>query len=113
MTWHSACGRRSCLSPPISPVMCATVTAVVWTPIGCQSARHGALLKTSSPTPNWTQVPETEHDPRPQAIIVAHSMGTLVAQYFLECMAGADVTLTHVAVGPPFRGSVLGMFLFP
>ncbi len=47
--------------------------------------------------------------PRPQAIIVAHSMGTLVAQYFLECMPGADVTLMHVAVGPPFRGSVLGM----
>jgi len=46
----------------------------------------------------------------PQAIIVAHSMGTLVAQYFLECMPGADVTLMHVAVGPPFRGSVLGTF---
>ena len=44
----------------------------------------------------------------PQAIIVAHSMGTLVAQYFLECMGGADVSLMHVAVGPPFRGSVLG-----
>ena len=39
---------------------------------------------------------------------MAHSMGTLVAQYFLECMPGADVTLMHVAVGPPFRGSVLG-----
>lgn len=48
-----------------------------------------------------------------QAIIVSHSMGTLVARYFLECMGGADVSLMHVAIGPPFKGAVMGTFARP
>ncbi len=32
-------------------------------------------------------------------------MGNLVARYFLERMRGADVSLMHVAVAPPFQGA--------
>ena len=41
--------------------------------------------------------------PCSQAIIIGHSMGNLVARYFLERMGGADVSLMHVAVAPPFK----------
>ncbi len=40
---------------------------------------------------------------RSQAIIIGHSMGNLVARYFLERMGGTDVSLMHVAVAPPFK----------
>ena len=39
-------------------------------------------------------------------ILVTHSMGGLVARYFLECLGGAQETRMLVTFGTPFRGSI-------
>jgi pimeloyl-ACP methyl ester carboxylesterase len=39
-------------------------------------------------------------------VIVGHSMGGLIARYFLECLDGWRNTRTLVSFGTPFRGSV-------
>ena len=45
------------------------------------------------------------HAGRNQAIIVAHSMGNLIARYFLEYSYGDFYTQAHIAVAPPFLGA--------
>jgi pimeloyl-ACP methyl ester carboxylesterase len=39
-------------------------------------------------------------------VLVGHSMGGLIARYFLECLDGWRNTRTLVSFGTPFRGSV-------
>ena len=39
-------------------------------------------------------------------VLVAHSMGGLVAQYFLEAMGGWEMTRALVTFGTPYRGSL-------
>ena len=39
-------------------------------------------------------------------ILVAHSMGGLVARYFLECLEGWRVTRALITFGTPYRGSL-------
>jgi hypothetical protein len=52
---------------------------------------------------NWTSpAPGTQ----PRLILIAHSMGGLVARYFLECLGGWEYTKTLITLGTPFRGSV-------
>ncbi|MFB9984293.1 hypothetical protein ACFSQQ_02350 [Mesorhizobium kowhaii] len=38
-------------------------------------------------------------------VFIAHSMGGLVARYFIECLEGWKVTRCLVSIGTPFRGS--------
>jgi pimeloyl-ACP methyl ester carboxylesterase len=39
-------------------------------------------------------------------VLVGHSMGGLVARYFIECLGGWQVTRTLMTLGTPHRGSV-------
>jgi hypothetical protein len=41
-----------------------------------------------------------------QLILICHSMGGLVARYFLECMEGWKCTRALITFGTPYRGSV-------
>jgi pimeloyl-ACP methyl ester carboxylesterase len=41
----------------------------------------------------------------PKLIVVAHSMGGLIARYFLECLEGWKRTRVLVTFGTPFRGA--------
>ncbi|MFS2004587.1 lipase/acyltransferase domain-containing protein [Duganella sp. CT11-25] len=42
-------------------------------------------------------------------ILVCHSMGGLVARYFLECMTGWKVTRKLITYGTPYRGSPIAL----
>jgi hypothetical protein len=46
------------------------------------------------------------HAPDARLIIVAHSMGGLVARYFLEVLGGWHDTRALITIGTPFRGSL-------
>ncbi|MEU8763538.1 hypothetical protein [Streptomyces sp. NPDC048659] len=48
--------------------------------------------------------PEAHDDP-PKLILMCHSMGGLVARYYLECLGGRDHTRALVTLGTPFRGA--------
>jgi hypothetical protein len=52
---------------------------------------------------NWR-----EHSGNPDArlILLAHSMGGLVARYFIECLEGWKITRALMTFGTPFRGSL-------
>lgn len=51
---------------------------------------------------NWIQ--ETQQ-PDAKLVLVVHSMGGLVARYFIECLEGWRSTRMLIAAGSPFRGS--------
>ena len=42
----------------------------------------------------------------PKLVIVAHSMGGLVARYFIECLEGWKITKSLISFGTPYRGSL-------
>lgn len=66
--------------------------------------RHAAArLKEHSDV--WLREWRTEH-PDAKLVLVAHSMGGLVARYFLECLDGWRDTRMLVTFGTPFRGSL-------
>jgi pimeloyl-ACP methyl ester carboxylesterase len=66
--------------------------------------RHAAaLLKERSDT--WLHAWRADH-PDAKLVLVAHSMGGLVARYFLECLDGWRDTRMLVTFGTPFRGSL-------
>ena len=46
--------------------------------------------------------------PEAKLILVGHSMGGLVARYFLECLEGWRDTRQLVTFGTPYRGSLNG-----
>ncbi|MET8569867.1 hypothetical protein [Streptomyces sp. NPDC004783] len=48
--------------------------------------------------------PEAHDDP-PRLILMCHSMGGLVARYYLECLGGREDTRALVTLGTPFRGA--------
>ncbi len=47
-----------------------------------------------------------QHHPASRTFIVAHSMGGLVARYYLEALGGAERCRTLVTLGTPYRGAV-------
>ncbi|WP_431046896.1 lipase/acyltransferase domain-containing protein [Streptomyces sp. P1-3] len=47
--------------------------------------------------------PKAEDDP--EVVLICHSMGGLVARYYLECLGGRDTARTLVTVGTPHRGA--------
>jgi pimeloyl-ACP methyl ester carboxylesterase len=53
----------------------------------------------------WLHAWRADH-PDARLVLVAHSMGGLVARYFLECLGGWRDTRTLVTFGTPFRGSL-------
>lgn len=66
--------------------------------------RHAAArLKELSD--GWLHAWRTDH-PDAKLVLVAHSMGGLVARYFLECLDGWRDTRMLVTFGTPFRGSL-------
>lgn len=49
---------------------------------------------------------QRQHNPDAKLILVAHSMGGLVARYFLECLDGWRDTRRLISFGTPYRGSL-------
>jgi hypothetical protein len=52
---------------------------------------------------NWR---DSSGNPNAKLVLVCHSMGGLVARYFLECMEGWKDTRALVSFGTPYRGSL-------
>jgi hypothetical protein len=57
----------------------------------------------------WREVapsvhPEAHDDP-PRIVLMCHSMGGLVARYYLECLGGRERTRALVTLGTPFEGA--------
>lgn len=46
-----------------------------------------------------------EANPEAKVILIAHSMGGLVARYYLECLSGWRDCLALITLGTPFRGA--------
>jgi hypothetical protein len=49
---------------------------------------------------------QRKHNPDAKLILIGHSMGGLVARYFLECMDGRKDTRMLITFGTPYRGSL-------
>ncbi|MEU9593953.1 hypothetical protein AB0D84_30145 [Streptomyces sp. NPDC048193] len=67
------------------------------------AARAGSALA------RWRELapgvyPEAHDDP-PKLVLMCHSMGGLVARYYLECLGGREDTRALVTLGTPFRGA--------
>jgi len=66
-----------------------------------------AARKLAKATHDWlTSWRQSSHNPNAKLILIAHSMGGLVARYFLECLEGWKVTRALVTFGTPYRGSL-------
>src|SRR5687768_8616261 len=69
----------------------------------CRSAANKLAREAHSWLKRWRD----SRGPRDaKLILVAHSMGGLVARYYLECMEGWKNTRHLVTFGTPFRGSL-------
>ena len=49
---------------------------------------------------------QRQRNPNAKLILIGHSMGGLVARYFLECLGGRDDTRMLITFGTPHRGSL-------
>ena len=49
---------------------------------------------------------QRQHNPDAKLILIGHSMGGLVARYFLECLGGRADTRMLITFGTPHRGSL-------
>lgn len=54
----------------------------------------------------WTRKRGSDEHDDPKLILIAHSMGGLVARYFLEALGGWRRTRALITFGTPYRGSV-------
>ena len=45
-------------------------------------------------------------NPNAKLVLICHSMGGLIARYFLEVLEGRQVTRTLITIGTPYQGSV-------
>ncbi len=55
---------------------------------------------------NWLAAWRGAGHPKAKLIILAHSMGGLIARYFIECLGGWNDTRMLITFGTPFHGSV-------
>jgi pimeloyl-ACP methyl ester carboxylesterase len=56
--------------------------------------------------PSWLAAWRTKSgNPQAKVVFVVHSMGGLVARYFVECLEGWKVTRTILSFGTPYKGS--------
>lgn len=62
--------------------------------------------KLSNLVPQWLREWRAESgNANAKVVFVVHSMGGLVARYFVECLEGWKVTRSLISVGTPYRGS--------
>ncbi|NMO53417.1 hypothetical protein HH310_19780 [Actinoplanes sp. TBRC 11911] len=57
----------------------------------------------------WRQHPQGSRDAA--LVLVAHSMGGLIARYFTERLGGRDIVGQTIALGTPFNGAVKAVYL--
>jgi pimeloyl-ACP methyl ester carboxylesterase len=66
-----------------------------------------AARKLAADAENWLHAWRNGDGPDDaQLILIGHSMGGLVARYYLECLEGWRDTKTLITLGTPFRGSL-------
>ncbi len=66
-------------------------------------AAHQLQTLVEKQLPRWC---EYTHDPNARVILLAHSMGGLVARYYTEVLGGWRHCLALITFGTPYRGSV-------
>jgi len=69
---------------------------------------RGAARRLKRLSTEWLQGYRKEQ-PQAKLVLLAHSMGGLVARYFLECLDGWRDTRTLITFGTPYRGSLKAM----
>jgi hypothetical protein len=57
-------------------------------------------------TPVLDRWRQTTKNPNAKLIFICHSMGGLVARYFLEVLGGRELTSKLITIGTPYRGSI-------
>jgi hypothetical protein len=57
-------------------------------------------------TPVLDRWRQTTKNPNAKLIFICHSMGGLVARYFLEVLGGRELTSKLITIGTPYQGSI-------
>lgn len=65
-----------------------------------------AALRLQRMAKGWLSAWRQKGHPEGRLILIGHSMGGLVARYFLEALGGWEMTRTLITFGTPHRGSV-------
>jgi len=65
-----------------------------------------AALRLQRMTKSWLSGWKAQGHPNARLILIGHSMGGLVARYFLEVLGGWEITRTLITFGTPHRGSL-------
>jgi hypothetical protein len=73
------------------------------------SNRHSAVLLkefVARELQQWREKRRAADDEEPRVIFVCHSMGGLVARYYLEVLGGRETARSLVTIGTPYSGAV-------
>ncbi len=70
-----------------------------------QDNRRTAELLKERVTHSLSEWQKFKKDPGAKAILVGHSMGGLIASYYIECLEGWKNCRALIPIGTPFRGS--------
>lgn len=70
------------------------------------SVRHSARRLAARVEPALAAWRERSGRPDARAVFVAHSMGGLIARYYLDVLGGGPLARSLVTIGTPYRGSV-------
>jgi pimeloyl-ACP methyl ester carboxylesterase len=75
-------------------------------PYDWRRSNRVAARRLQSESTQWLETWRKNGHPNAKLILIGHSMGGLVARYFLEVLGGWDVTRSLITFGTPHRGSV-------
>ena len=65
-----------------------------------------AALRLARLAKGWVDKWRDSGHPNGRLILIGHSMGGLVARYFLEVLGGLEITRKLLTFGTPYRGSL-------
>ncbi|WP_172352343.1 esterase/lipase family protein [Mesorhizobium sp. NZP2298] len=75
-------------------------------PYDWRRSNRVSARKLARVVPEWLKVwREKSGNPDAKVVFIAHSMGGLVARYYIECLEGWKTTRTLLSFGTPYRGS--------
>ena len=75
-------------------------------PYDWRRSNRVAARRLQAESARWLEAWRKQGHPNARLILIGHSMGGLVARYFLEVLGGWSVTRTLITFGTPHRGSV-------
>lgn len=75
-------------------------------PYDWRRSNRVSAKKLAAAVPEWLAAWRTKSgNPNAKVVFVVHSMGGLVARYFVECLEGWKITKTILSFGTPYKGS--------